>query len=98
MIKYTGTGKPVVVKGVHYESQAEAARALNLTRSAICRSVRLGTLDTVGLYIDGKKPIVWNGVQFPSIREAIIGLGITHQRFTILRRRQAEEQGKKKDA
>ena len=75
---------PIVIRGVHYESQAAAARAFNVSHVTITRAVNRGTQDRIGLGT-GKRPIVWDGVEYSSIIDAARAAGLTRHKFRILR-------------
>lgn len=62
---------PVVIRGVHYGSLAEAAKAHNLTSSCIYYHLEAGTLDQVGTGRDTRsKPVTIAGITYPSILSA----------------------------
>ena len=82
--------KEVVIRGVRYASQTEAAESLGLTQGTISSAVKNGTLDGVGLGI-GKKghippdmrgqpsrcvELVVRGVRYPSHKAAAEALGV----------------------
>lgn len=77
---------PVTIRGTLYPSQAEAARALGVSKAVINSAKRGGTLDFVGLGpamgersggAKGRKPVTLNGTTFSSMSEAAASIGIS---------------------
>lgn len=91
---YRSFFKPVIIRGVKYESQTAAARKLGVTPNAIRNAIKIGTLDNVGLgkgvkgktFFKRNKPITLGGVTYNSRREAADKLGIsTAQLYRYIR-------------
>ena len=74
--------KPVTIRGVTYASHGEAARALDVSHTIIVSAKRRGTLDFVGLRTShNRKPVIVDGVWYPSMMRASIGAGIGIKRL-----------------
>lgn len=82
---------PVMIRGVLYQSQKEAAEALGVSTSAISQRLRVkGSADTVGLGLSGaaignknraKEIKIWD-MTFPSRTKAAELLGISRSQLT----------------
>lgn len=84
---------PVMIRGVLYESQAAAGRALGVSQTTIYRGLDEGNIDSVGL---GRNcypplPVTVNGVTHGSINIAARAMGISSGALSglIFRRRKA---------
>lgn len=64
-----------MIRGVMYESMAEAARALGVSAHAIWDAAERGRLDRVGL---GRRQVSVRGVEYESMSAAARGLGVNH--------------------
>ncbi len=66
--------KPVTIRGVTYESRAEAARALGITPTAVTTAVRNNWTDRAG---EGRRqPVTIRGVEYVSHTQAAHALGV----------------------
>lgn len=74
---------PVTIRGTTYKSQREAAEALGVSQTTIHFAMLRGTLDKVGLggHKTRSKPVMVDGVRYPSISAAARSLGITGRAF-----------------
>ena len=82
---------PVMIRGVLYQSQKEAAEALGVSSSAISQRLRVkGSADTVGLGLKGatigntnraREITIWD-MTFPSRTKAAELLGISRSQLT----------------
>jgi len=74
---------PVTIRGVTYPSQTAAAGALGVSQATISNAMARGTLDGVGLGVDGtprgreQVPVTIRGVSYPSITAAAKAHGVT---------------------
>lgn len=81
--------KETTIRGVTYESRAEAARALGVTEQAIALAVKQGRLQTVGIsprlrnqnYGAAAKPFTYKDLTFPSRRAAARAINVTDSWF-----------------
>lgn len=85
--------KPVTIRGVTYESQSAAARALGVYVRAIQSAIERGTLATVGLNMNRRNngvKVSIDGVLYPSIAEASRQTGISYDTLYQIARDQKE--------
>ena len=75
--------KPVTIRGVTYASMGEASRALDVSHTCVSSAVKRGTLDLVGLRgaNNNRKPVIVNGVWYPSMLRASVETGIGIKRI-----------------
>lgn len=75
---------PVVIRGVRYETVAEAAKKLKVSKAAIYSGLHRNRADRIGLGTGQKrftnkggkpKPITIGGMSFPNLRAASVYLG-----------------------
>jgi len=77
--------KPVTIRGVTYASMGDASRALDVSHYCISSAIRRGTLDFVGLHTPhNRKPVILNGVWYPSVLRASVETGIGIKRVRKL--------------
>lgn len=68
--------QPVKIRGVVYESQAAAARALGVSDATVSQALDRGTPDLIGTYKAGNnrghshKPVTIDGITYESQAEA----------------------------
>ena len=81
--------KSIAVRGVTYPSQKAAAYALGVSEATVGSAKRRGTLDTVGLGplqkgCEGvhKKPIIMDGVEWPSRAALAEHLGVSQSQLS----------------
>ena len=67
---------PVLIRGVEYPSQAEAARQLGVTPDTIRSALDKGTLKKVGLKKLHER-VVLNGISYRSVHAAAAATGIS---------------------
>lgn len=67
---------PVVIRGVHYESQKEAAEALGVHPCTIQKALNEGRLEAVGLFDNNRVPVTIRGVRYSSMTAAAKAFGI----------------------
>lgn len=74
---------PVTIRGVQYESQTAAARALGVSQHTVWIALENGTLDRVGLGrgLNNARPVLLDGVLYRSGAELRRVLGITMTDF-----------------
>ena len=90
--------KSVTIRGVTYASRGEASRALDVSHTCISSAVKRGTLNSVGLRKanNNRKPVIVNGVWYPSMLRASVetGIGIRRVRkLAVFANSQIEERG-----
>ena len=75
--------KPVKIRGVTYASRGEASRALDVSHTCIASAIKRGALDFVGLRKanNNRKPVIVNGVWYPSVLRASVETGIGIKRI-----------------
>lgn len=63
---------PVIIRGVYYPSQKDAAKALGLNSSSISTALDRGSIDSCGFGLPDKFKIkiTHNGITYPSIMQA----------------------------
>lgn len=66
---------PTMIRGVLYESIADAARKLGVSHSTVWQAIEAGRVDKVGLPY--KKPITIRGIEYESYSAAARALGVT---------------------
>ena len=78
--------KSVTIRGVKYASRSEASRALDVSTTCISSAIKRGTLDFVGLRKanNNRKPVIVNGVWYPSLLRASVETGIGIRRIRKL--------------
>lgn len=78
--------KPVTIRGVTYASRGEASRALDVSHTCISSAIKRGALDFVGLRKanNNRKPVIVNGVWYPSMLRASVETGIGIRRVRKL--------------
>ena len=77
--------KSVTIRGVKYASRGEASRALDVSMTCISSAIKRGTLDLVGLRRPhNRKPVILNGVWYPSVLRASVETGIGIKRVRKL--------------
>ena len=77
--------KPVTIRGVTYASRGEASRALDVSHTCISSAIKRGALDFVGLQkANNRKPVIVNGVWYPSALRASVETGIGIRRVRKL--------------
>jgi hypothetical protein len=69
----------VRIRGVTYESVRHAASAISVSKFSIYAALNRGTIDRVGLAPTQRKPIVLEGLSFPSIASAARALGLSEK-------------------
>ncbi len=67
----------VRIRGVTYKSVRHAASAISVSTFSIYSALNRGTIDRVGLAPTQRKPIVLEGLSFPSIASAARALGLS---------------------
>lgn len=68
--------RPVEIQGVEYPSVTAAARALGVSRTQICRAIREGKTDKIGMGNEAHQmPTLIRGVLYPSRTAAAQALG-----------------------
>jgi len=82
---------PVLIRGVEYQSVRDAAKAIGVSPSAICKALKVtGTADNVGMgklgaglgNKNGAKPLTLAGVTFTSRTDAAKKLGVSRSQVT----------------
>jgi hypothetical protein len=74
--------KPVTIRGVTYSSIGEAARTLDVSHTNISKALQRNTLDFVGLRTShNRKPVIVDGVWYPSLERGSVGSGIGLKRL-----------------
>ena len=78
--------KSVTIRGVTYASRGEASRALDVSHTCISSSIKRGTLDLVGMRKanNNRKPVIVNGVWYPSMLRARVETGLGLKRLKKL--------------
>lgn len=75
------TANPVRIRGVHYPSQAAAARALGVSGFTISNALDEGRIDRVGLGLTSPgtpgKPCWYRGKRYPSRTAAARACGVS---------------------
>lgn len=84
---------PVIIRGVTYRSQKEAARSIGVHPGTVKNALDRGTLDYCGFgrNYHTKKKVYVNGVEYESQYAAARAIGWTETRFSSMvdRRRKA---------
>jgi hypothetical protein len=78
----------ITIRGVHYPTQAAAARALGVSRQTVTSAVKAGRTEFIGLgYAPGAhrapQPITVDGVQYRSLTAAAVATGYPHKRLRM---------------
>lgn len=82
---------PVLIRGVEYQSVRDAAKAIGVSPSAICKALKVtGTADNVGMgnlgaglgNKNGSKPLTLAGLTFTSRTDAAKKLGVSRSQVT----------------